>query len=263
MPPAQSTRSSSMNWALRSRSSQQMKRNTETTTESDRQTSAAEPDLNARQPLAWHHSSVLPKQVQEAQAAAETKAQAEALQVPPRQNDVLLEILDWLRYILSAILIGLLLVVFVIQRNAVVGDSMDPTLHPNDQVLVEKVSKLWHGIAYGDIVTIRTRDLPQHEDGPNIIKRVIGLPGDTIELQDGMVYRNGELLAESYLPAKTATEVRNPDYAKVTLGPDEYFVMGDNRSVSLDSRSIGPIPVDHMIGEVLLRFYPWSDFGQP
>lgn len=218
--------------------------------------------MDAQQPLAWHHSSVLPKQVQ-AQAAAEKQADAAALQPQPRQHDVLLEILDWLRYILSAILIGLLLVVFVIQRNAVVGDSMDPTLHPNDQVLVEKVSKLWHGIAYGDIVTIRTRDLPQHEDGPNIIKRVIGLPGDTIELMDGVVYRNGELLEETYLPANTHTEIRNPDYAKVTLGPDEYFVMGDNRAVSLDSRSIGPIPVDHMIGEVLLRFYPWQDFGQP
>jgi len=185
------------------------------------------------------------------------------MQTRPRQHDVLLEILDWLRYILSAILIGLLLVVFVIQRNAVIGDSMDPTLHPNDQVLVEKVSKLWHGITYGDIVTIRTRDLPQHEDGPNIIKRVIGLPGDTIELLDGEVYRNGELLEETYLPDNTLTEVRNPDYAKLTLGPDEYFVMGDNRAVSLDSRSIGPIPSDHMIGEVLLRFYPWQDFGQP
>ena len=115
----------------------------------------------------------------------------------------------------------------------------------------------------GDIVTIRTRDLPQHEDGPNIIKRVIGLPGDTIEIKDGAVYRNGEFLQESYLPDQTVTEVRNPDYAAVALGPDEYFVMGDNRAVSLDSRSIGPIPANHMIGEVLLRFYPWQDFGQP
>lgn len=239
-----------------------MKRNSETTTESERRIPTDEQEVNLQQPLTWRHQSVLPQQVQ-AQAAAETKAAAESLQTQPRQHDVLLEILDWLRYILSAILIGLLLVVFVIQRNAVIGDSMDPTLHPNDQVLVEKVSKLWHGITYGDIVTIRTRDLPQHEDGPNIIKRVIGLPGDTIEIKDGAVHRNGELLQESYLPDRTVTEVRNPDYASVALGPDEYFVMGDNRAVSLDSRSIGPIPADHMIGEVLLRFYPWQDFGQP
>jgi signal peptidase I len=239
-----------------------MKRNTETTTESERRTPAAEPEMDVQQTQTWHRSSVLPKQVQ-AQAASEEKVGAEVLQTPSRPNDLLLEILDWLRYILSAILIGLLLVVFVIQRNAVIGESMDPTLHPNDQVLVEKVSKLWHGISYGDIVTIRTRDLPQHEDGPNIIKRVIGMPGDTIEIKDGVVYRNGEYLKETYLPDSTVTEIRNPDYAQVTLGPDEYFVMGDNRAVSLDSRSIGPIPADHMIGEVLLRFYPWQDFGQP
>ena len=89
------------------------------------------------------------------------------------------------------------------------------------------------------------------------------MPGDTIEIKDGVVYRNGEYLKETYLPDSTVTEIRNPDYAQVTLGPDEYFVMGDNRAVSLDSRSIGPIPADHMIGEVLLRFYPWQDFGQP
>ena len=239
-----------------------MKRNSETTTESERRIPTDEQEVNLQQPLAWRHQSVLPQQVQ-AQAAAEKQAEAEAMQTRPRQHDVLLEILDWLRYILSAILIGLLLVVFVIQRNAVIGDSMDPTLHPNDQVLVEKVSKLWHGITYGDIVTIRTRDLPQHDDGPNIIKRVIGLPGDAIEIKDGIVYRNNQPLQEPYLPPTTITEVRNPDYAQVRLGPDEYYVMGDNRAVSLDSRSIGPIPADHMIGEVLLRFYPWPDFGQP
>lgn len=245
--------------------SRPMKSNLDATTESARQSPDADEVKDTRQPLAWHRSSVLPKQVQ-AQAASEAeqaRAAAEASQNPPRQGDILLEMLDWLRYILSAILIGLLLVVFVIQRNAVIGDSMVPTLHPNDQVLVEKVSKLWHGITYGDIVTIRTRDLPQHDDGPNIIKRVIGLPGDAIEIKDGIVYRNNQPLQEPYLPPTTITEVRNPDYAQVRLGPDEYYVMGDNRAVSLDSRSIGPIPADHMIGEVLLRFYPWPDFGQP
>jgi signal peptidase I len=178
-------------------------------------------------------------------------------------RDLLLEILDWLKYILAAILIGLLLVIFVIQRNAVIGDSMDPTLVQNDQVLVEKVSKYFGGINYGDIVTIRTRDLPQHENGPNIIKRIIGVPGDSISIHDDGIYRNGERLTESYLAADVLTEVRDPQYAEVTLGENEYYVMGDNREVSLDSRSIGAIPLSHMIGEVLIRFYPWDSFGKP
>jgi signal peptidase I len=208
------------------------------------------PATGARRPSTWRH------------LAPPEPAPSPA---PPgsRQGDVLLEILDWLRYILSAILIGLLLVIFVIQRNAVMGDSMVPTLRQNDQVLVEKVSKLWHGIDYGDIITIRTSGLPQHDEGPNIIKRVIGLPGDTIEIKDGGVYRNGQYLLESYLPPETVTEIRDPAYAKVTLGPGEYYVLGDNRAVSLDSRSIGPIPQSHIIGEVLLRFYPWQAFGRP
>jgi signal peptidase I len=179
------------------------------------------------------------------------------------QSSLLLEVLDWLKYILSAILVGLLLVIFVIQRNSVVGDSMVPTLLEHDQVLVEKVSKYFGGISYGDIVTIRTSDLPQHEEGPNIIKRVIGLPGDLIEIHDGQVFRNGEALEEPYLPVDQETMARSSGNASVTLGNGEYFVMGDNRPVSLDSRSIGAIPFDHMIGEVLIRFYPWDSFGLP
>ena len=104
--------------------------------------------------------------------------------------DFLLELLDWLKYILAAVLIGLLLVVFVIQRNSVIGSSMVPNLHDNDQLLVEKISKLFHGIDYGDIITISTRNLPAHEDGPNIVKRVVGLPGDTIEIRSDGVWRN-------------------------------------------------------------------------
>jgi len=99
---------------------------------------------------------------------------------PGRRNDMILELLDWVKYILIAVLIGLLLVVFVVQRNSVLGDSMLPNLHENDQLLVEKVSKWFHGIQYGDVITISSKDLPAHDEGPNIIKRVIGLLGDVI-----------------------------------------------------------------------------------
>jgi signal peptidase I len=178
--------------------------------------------------------------------------------------DILLELLDWLKYILIAVLIGLLLVVFVIQRNSVIGDSMVPNLHQNDQLLVEKISKLFDGIHYGDIITIKTDNLRDHEGGPNIIKRVIGLPGDTIEIRADGVYRNDSKIDESaYLPAGTTTEIRSMAFAKVTLADDEYYVMGDNRPISLDSRSFGPVPLNSIIGRVLIRFYPFASFGSP
>ncbi|MDW7659199.1 MAG: signal peptidase I [Bacillota bacterium] len=180
-----------------------------------------------------------------------------------QQGDWLTELLDWLKYILIAVLIGLLLVIFVVQRNSVIGNSMVPTLHHDDQLLVEKVSKWFGGINYGDIVTISSSDLPQHDDGPNIIKRVVGMPGDTIEIREEGVYRNEQHLDEPYLQEGTVTRVRSLQYEKVTLGEHEYFVMGDNRDVSLDSRIFGPVPLESIIGEVLLRFYPFDQIGMP
>lgn len=180
-----------------------------------------------------------------------------------KKPDVLMELLDWLKYILAAVLIGLLLVVFVVQRNSVVGYSMLPTLHDNDQLLVEKVSKWFNGIDYNDIVTINTNGLENHDGGPNIIKRVIGMPGDVIEIKEDAVYRNGQLIEEPYLEDGIRTSSRNPAYSQITLGSDEYYVMGDNRERSLDSRSFGPVPLKNMIGKVLIRFYPLDDLGIP
>jgi signal peptidase I len=136
-------------------------------------------------------------------------------------------------------------------------------LHDNDQLLVEKVSKHFGGIGYGDIITISTRNLENHEGNPNIIKRVIGLPGDSIEIREDGVFRNGARLSEPYLAPGTETRIRTLAYAKVTLGEKEYYVLGDNRTVSLDSRSFGPVPQAYVIGETLFRFYPFDQFGAP
>jgi signal peptidase I len=105
--------------------------------------------------------------------------------------------------------------------------------------------------------------LKDHEGEPNIIKRVIGKPGDQIEIREDGVYRNDVRLDEPYLTEGTPTVIRNLAFAKVKLGEDEYYVMGDNRGVSLDSRSFGPVPKDAIIGEVLIRFYPFSALGIP
>jgi signal peptidase I len=178
------------------------------------------------------------------------------------KHAVLREILDWLRHILIAVLIGLLLVVFVVQRNEVIGSSMEPTLHTGDELIVEKVSKLVGAIRYGNIVTIDAQDLPGHVGEKNIIKRVVGLGGDTIEIREGKVFRNGTALVEPYVHG-LATMEGNPAYSKVTLAANEIYVLGDNREVSLDSRRFGPVSRSRLIGRVILRFYPLDVVGVP
>lgn len=181
------------------------------------------------------------------------------------RQDWILELLDWLKYILVAVLIGLFLVIFVAQRNAVVGDSMEPTLEDRDQLLVEKVSKWFGGIDYADIITVSTRGLEGHDGSANIIKRVIGMPGDFIEIKEGQVFRNDVLVEESYLVEGTVTQPRpqHPEFSSLRLASDEYYVLGDNREISLDSRNFGPVQKESLIGKVVVRFYPFTEIGIP
>jgi len=173
------------------------------------------------------------------------------------------EIADWIKHILIAVIIGLLLVVFVVQRNEVVGSSMEPNLMNKDQLLVQKITRLFDsGIKYGDIITIDAKGLPYHNGDNNIIKRVIGLPGDFIEIKDGYVYRNGKRVEEDYLDNVDTSE-RKTEYSSLLLGEDEFYLLGDNRPVSLDSRTFGPVERSRIVGEVLIRFYPLENFGKP
>ncbi len=205
-----------------------------------------------------------------ADTAAHTTDPQTAVKIPAdshtadrKGQDLIYELLDWLKYILIAVLIGLFMVVFVAQRNAVVGQSMLPALHHNDQLLVEKVSRWFDGIDYGDIVTIKTVNLENHDGTANIIKRVIAMPGDTVEITDDGVLVNDKLIEEHYLAEDTETRVRQQRYAKLVLDDDEYYLLGDNRDISLDSRTFGPVHKRDIIGKVLIRFYPFDQFGQP
>lgn len=178
-----------------------------------------------------------------------------------KKQDKLLTFLDSLKTFLIVILIGILLTVFVIQKNIVQGSSMVPTLQSGDQIFVEKISK-YISLKRGDIVTVEHTD-PTHPE-VLLIKRIVGLPGETVEIKDGHVYINQQLLAENYLDGSVETNI-DPQYgqAQVTLGKDQYFILGDNRPVSKDSRHIGPITKDQIIGKVLFRFYPFDKFGIP
>ena len=172
-------------------------------------------------------------------------------------------VFDTIKFVAIGLLIGILLVVFVVQRNDVYGSSMEPTLHTGDAVFVEMISVYTGNFSRGDIITIDAKGMDGYAHEENLIKRIVGLPGETIKIADGLVYINGELLDESdYLPAGTMTYVgaegQARGYDEVTLGPDEYYCMGDNRGGSNDSRRMGPFKKSQIDAKVLMRIYPFN-----
>jgi signal peptidase I len=138
-------------------------------------------------------------------------------------------------------------------RAVVDGPSMEPTLYTSQFLLISRMHYLFGNIQHGDVAVF----FPPNEDD-RLIKRVIGLPGDTIEIRERLVYRNGEQLLEPYY-VNTPCTSRCGDNAW-TLGPDEYFFMGDNRNRSRDSRAFGPVPKSNIIGRAIIRYLPPQDF---
>jgi signal peptidase I len=169
--------------------------------------------------------------------------------------------------IAAAVAIAIVLRTFVVGTYLIPSGSMEPTLMINDRIMVDKLSYHLHGVDRADIVVFST---PPAENcgGPpvaNLVKRVIGLPGETIALSGGQVYINGQVLAEPWLPVgaqqSTTPGPSNAPYAlkhpyKIAAG--HVYVMGDNRTVSCDSRYWGPILESSIVGKVDLRIWPLS-----
>ena len=171
-------------------------------------------------------------------------------------NRIMRELLNTAIYLLCVLGAVWLVITFVGQRTEVEGASMENTLHNGDNLIVDKLSYRFHDPDRFDIIVF-----PQ-EDGRYFIKRIIGLPGENVRIdEDGFIYINGENLQESY-----GKEVmRDPGLAKdgIQLGADEYFVLGDNRNDSMDSRmaEVGPIVGERIIGRAWLRIYPFDQIG--
>ena len=173
-------------------------------------------------------------------------------------NNVVKEILSTIAYLAVLFVLTFLFITFIAQRTEVSGSSMEPTLQDGDSLLVDKLSYRFTDPHRYDIVIFPY----QYGTKQYFIKRVIALPGETVRVDyDGKIYVDGAVLEENYGaevimdPGRAATEI--------TLGEDEYFVMGDNRNHSMDSRdvSVGNIHKKDILGRALIRIFPFSSFG--
>jgi signal peptidase I len=176
--------------------------------------------------------------------------------------------IEWFLLIGGALVIALVVKAFLFQAFYIPSDSMVPTLKTNDRVIVNKLSYHLHAVHRGDIVVFRT---PKGPDGKpidptikDLVKRVIGLPGDTVGEKDGHILVNGKALKESYLPEGTVSNCASFAAQCFPTGPlpaGRYWVMGDNRPNSRDSRYFGAITKSEIVGRVFVRVWPLNRLG--
>lgn len=148
---------------------------------------------------------------------------------------------------------------FVAQFHKVSGNSMVPTYHNGDFLITEKISYRFGEPKRGSVIVLKN----PKDESQDFIKRVIAIPGDTIKIENNFIYLNGELLKETYLPANTTTNAGAylSEGISVTAGANQYFVIGDNRNHSSDSREWGPITKKEIIGRAFFRYFPIQVIG--
>ncbi len=148
--------------------------------------------------------------------------------------------------VIPALFLALVVHLFLAQATVVFGQSMEPNLHPYQRLIVDKISYRLNAPQRNDIVVIRLPDMDEL-----LVKRIVALPGERVEIRGGVIYVNGDAVAEPFPHDMTPY-----DMAPIVLGPLSYFVLGDNRSNSNDSRAFGPVALDEILGRVWLRYWP-------
>lgn len=217
--------------------------------------------------------------------------QEERPKAKKRMNPKLKAVLEWVYCIIIAVVIAIVIKYFIGAPTVVRQESMDPTLKPGDRLILNRVCRTFHQeYNKGDIITFtapsndsiqqasidQSNPVAKYENEPDnpfsaftyyvleigktsFIKRVIATAGDHVVIKEGKVFVNGHQLIEDYLPE--GTETYSDNYNDFTV-PDGYvFAVGDNRSVSLDCRAFGCIPIDKIEGKVVIRFFPFDKFG--
>ncbi|MGO5051331.1 signal peptidase I [Lachnospiraceae bacterium LCP25S3_G4] len=173
------------------------------------------------------------------------------------ERSIFKELLGWIVYILIIIGLTYIIITYVGQRTRVSGSSMETTLSDGDNLIVDKISFRFRDPQRYEIIVFPY----QYEENTYYIKRIIGMPGETIQVMNGEVYINDAPLDEMY--GNEVMEDAGIAETPITLGEDEYFVLGDNRNHSSDSRdsSVGIITRDMLMGRAWVRIWPFDEFG--
>ena len=160
----------------------------------------------------------------------------------------------WIRDLFFSVAASLFIIVFVYQPVKVEGGSMEPGLEDQERIFINKLAYRMENIQRGDIVVFSY----PNDTRKSFIKRVIGLPGDRVRVSDGKVYLNGRLIAEPYVPEEY---LDSRSYPEIRVPADSYYVLGDHRSMSNDSRDIGPVNRGYIYGKAVFGYWPMDKFG--
>jgi len=162
------------------------------------------------------------------------------------------ELVLWSRTLMSAAVYATLIVTFGFQVARVEGRSMEPTLHDQDRLVVNKFAYQLHDPEVGDVVMLLHPNNPEQ----SLVKRVVAAPGDTVAFREGVVVRNGVVTDESFV----AVDLRSfEERAPVVIPEGFFFVLGDHRNSSSDSRAFGPVPKKYILGRIQIRWWPFAD----
>lgn len=215
----------------------------------------------AEQNASNHSDRMISNRLQLAQQEASKKEETKILKEKESLTftKIVKELFTYSICILIAMVLSLLIVKFVAQKTEVIGDSMNPNLYNHQQLVMDKISYRFHDPQRFDVVVF------PEDANSNYVKRIIGLPGETVSIQEGYIYINGQLLSDDvYGNATIAKDHYYRLEEPVTLNSDEYFVMGDNRNNSKDSRDseVGNVKKERITGKVIFRIWPLKSIGK-
>lgn len=172
----------------------------------------------------------------------------------PAQSGGLRVLHSWARDFFFSIVVSFFIILFVYQPVKVEGGSMEPGLEDQERIFINKLVYRWEKIERGDIIVFRYPRDPRK----SFIKRVIGIPGDQVRISYGHVYINGKPQEEEYVPPEYAD---SRSYPMTIIPPGSYFVLGDHRSMSNDSRDFGPVQRSYIYGKAVFGYWPVDKLG--